>query len=65
MSGEVLAFTLIASLGMLVQSMVGIAGSLLAIPLEEHVPDLTDRGDILEVQRYLAREFPDFSFGVS
>jgi len=37
--------------------------SLLAIPLEEHVPDLTDRGDILEVQRYLAREFPDFSFG--
>ncbi len=39
--------------------------SLLAIPLEEHVPDLTDRGDILEVQRYLAREFPDFSFGGS
>jgi glucose-1-phosphate thymidylyltransferase len=38
-------------------------GSLLTIPLEEHVPDLTDRRDILEVQRYLAREFPDFSFG--
>ncbi len=38
-------------------------GSLVTIPLEEHVPDLTDRGDILEVQRYLAREFPDFSFG--
>ncbi len=38
-------------------------GSLLAIPLAEHVPDLTDRRDILEVQKYLAREFHDFSFG--
>ncbi len=38
-------------------------GSLVTIPLGEHVPDLTDRRDILEVQKYLAREFPDFSFG--
>jgi ADP-glucose pyrophosphorylase len=40
-------------------------GSLLTIPLQEHVPDLTDRADILEVRRYLSREFPDFSFGRS
>jgi NDP-sugar pyrophosphorylase family protein len=37
-------------------------GSLLTIPLHEHVPDLTDRDDILEVQQYLSREFPHFSF---
>jgi glucose-1-phosphate adenylyltransferase len=40
-------------------------GSLTTIPLEEYVPDLTDRRDILEVQQYLARTFPDFSFGRS
>ena len=40
-------------------------GSLTTIPLEEHVPDLTDRRDILDVQQYLAREFPHFSFGRS
>jgi hypothetical protein len=39
--------------------------SLLTIPLEEHVPDLTDRRDILEVQQYLARAYSDFSFGRS
>ena len=40
-------------------------GSLSTIPLEEHVPDLTDRRDILDVQQYLGREYPDFSFGRS
>ncbi len=40
-------------------------GSLFTIPLAEHVPDLTDRRDIPEVQHYLAREFPGFSFGRS
>jgi glucose-1-phosphate adenylyltransferase len=40
-------------------------GSLLTIPLQERVPDLTDRSDIPEMQRYLSREFPHFSFGRS
>lgn len=38
-------------------------GSLSTIPLEEYVPDLTDRRDILDIQRYLAREYPDSPFG--
>jgi NDP-sugar pyrophosphorylase family protein len=38
-------------------------GSLRAIPAAEHVPDLTNRDDIIEVQQYLARAYPTFSFG--
>jgi NDP-sugar pyrophosphorylase family protein len=38
-------------------------GSLRAIPAAEHVLDLTNRDDIVEVQNYLARAYPDFSFG--
>jgi len=40
-------------------------GSVYTIPMEEHVPDLTDRRDIHEVQRYLQHEFPNFTFGRS
>jgi glucose-1-phosphate adenylyltransferase len=38
-------------------------GSLSVLPLAEHVPDLTDRNDILDVQRFLAREYPRMTFG--
>jgi glucose-1-phosphate adenylyltransferase len=38
-------------------------GLLVAFPLAECVPDLTDRTDIAVMKEYLARTFPDFSFG--
>jgi glucose-1-phosphate adenylyltransferase len=34
-------------------------GSMIAIPLAEHVPDLTSRDDIHRVREYLEREYPD------
>jgi len=34
------------------------------IPLAEHVPDLTSRADILRVQKYLRKEFPNFSLAI-
>jgi hypothetical protein len=37
-------------------------GSLRAIPFAEHVPDLTNRDDIAEVQQYLARAYTGLSF---
>jgi len=36
--------------------------SLFAFPLEEHVPDLTDKADIVKVKQYLEKEFKDISF---
>lgn len=36
--------------------------SLFTYPLREHVPDLTSKTDILEVQDYLNKYFPNFSF---
>ena len=36
-------------------------GSVRAIPLAEHVPDLTHPSDILAVQQFLETRFPDFS----
>jgi glucose-1-phosphate adenylyltransferase len=38
-------------------------GLLVALPLAEPVPDLTDRTDITSVREYLARTFPNFAFG--
>ena len=35
--------------------------SMYAIPLSEHVPDLTTQSDILEVKEYLEKAFPRFS----
>ncbi len=35
-------------------------GSLMTLPIAEHVPDLTDRGDIAIVKEYLNREFGEF-----
>jgi glucose-1-phosphate adenylyltransferase len=37
-------------------------GCIAAIPLGEAVPDLTGRGDIMTVQRYLSKEFPHFAW---
>jgi glucose-1-phosphate adenylyltransferase len=37
-------------------------GILTAIPLAEHVPDLTNRSDIVRVQEYLLREYPSFTW---
>jgi ADP-glucose pyrophosphorylase len=34
-------------------------GSLVTLPIAEHVPDLTDRGDIEVVMAYLKNEFPE------
>jgi bifunctional N-acetylglucosamine-1-phosphate-uridyltransferase/glucosamine-1-phosphate-acetyltransferase GlmU-like protein len=34
-------------------------GTLVTLPIAEHVPDLTDRGDIESVKEYLDAEFPD------
>ncbi len=31
-------------------------------PLAEHVPDLTSKHDIIEVKKYLEKNYPDFSF---
>jgi NDP-sugar pyrophosphorylase family protein len=36
--------------------------SLRAIPVAEYVPDLTSQADIVRVQEYLKREFPEFTF---
>ena len=36
------------------------SGSVLTYPLAEHVPDLTNRDDIIRVREYLAKEFADF-----
>jgi dTDP-glucose pyrophosphorylase len=40
-------------------------GSVMTIPRAEHVPDLSSKDDIREVQEFLARTYPNFSFGVS
>ena len=37
-------------------------GSVITVPLAEHVPDLTNRDDIGRVQEFLAREFRKFSW---
>lgn len=37
-------------------------GSVLALPLCEHVPDLTSKEDILSVKEYLSTHFKDFSW---
>jgi glucose-1-phosphate adenylyltransferase len=36
--------------------------SVMTIPLAEHVPDLSSKDDIREVQEFLARTYPNFSF---
>lgn len=36
--------------------------SMKAIPLKEHVPDLTSKGDILNVQKYITEQFKEFSW---
>lgn len=36
--------------------------SVSAIPVAEEVPDLTDRGDIARVQKYLQEHYPGFTF---
>jgi NDP-sugar pyrophosphorylase family protein len=36
--------------------------SLFAFPFEEHVPDLTDKADIVKVKQYLEKEFKEISF---
>ena len=36
--------------------------SLFCIPLNEHVPDLTSKSDILTVKKYLEKHYPNFSF---
>lgn len=35
------------------------------IPLAEHVPDLTNQADILRVQEFLRKEFPNFSLAIA
>lgn len=48
-----------AAVRMLISAFPGI---LMAIPLAEHVPDLTNRSDIVRVQEYLQREYPSFTW---
>ncbi len=36
--------------------------SVYCYPLAEHVPDLTSKSDIIEVKKYLEKNYPDFSF---
>ncbi len=46
-----------------VKMMIGShAKSLFAFPLSEHVPDLTDKNDILPVKKYLEKHFVDTAF---
>jgi glucose-1-phosphate adenylyltransferase len=37
-------------------------GSVMTFPIAEHVPDLTNRDDIMRVQEFLSREFQSFSW---